>query len=121
MAETQQSGPQVVIRKRYPILRWAAGIVGLVAGNELGEFAGFRAAMARGLKGDESFGYTDVTNAIMRSHDAAHTAAICAAIAGVVVTMLAEGKTSGFKPFWIGSLFAVLTAVIAGALSGYFG
>jgi len=121
MTEPQGSSPQVVIRKRYPILRWVAGIVGLVAGHELGEWSGFKAAMARGLKGDESFGYTDLTYAIMRSHDAAQTAMVAAAIAGVVATALAEGKTSGWRPFLIGSLVAVVTALIAGAIVGYRG
>jgi len=121
MAEPERPSPQVVIRKRYPILRWLAGMVGLVAGQELGAWAGFKGAMARGLKGEESFAFTDVTYAIMRSHDAAQTAMVCAAIAGVVATMLAEGKTSGWRPFLIGSLVAVVTAVVAGAIVGYRG
>jgi hypothetical protein len=53
MTVPHQTGSQVVIRERYPILRWIAGFIGLLAGHKLGQDAGFYAVQARGISGNE--------------------------------------------------------------------
>lgn len=113
------AGSQAPIRKRYPILRWVAAIVGIVAGYELGQAAGFYSAQASGLQGNPDLGTTALTAALQRSLDAGNAAVIAGAAAGFVATIVAEKKLSGFRPFLVGSVAGILAAVIAGAIAGW--